>query len=549
MKAATFLFAASLILVPWSGKAVEPELKAALVELVNDNPTQVLGILWQGEGDRSVNEVLIEMYQEFAWRPLWVTADGPTEAGRVVYETVRRADDEGLNLDDYGVRGIHRLWDLRIPRALAALDVLLTVALVKYVNDVGEGRLEVRDRDPNLFAKAGDRQSDALEVVALAQSSTDLETFLAQPVPHHPRYQMLRKALAEYRSIVHAGGWGQVPSGETIHPDESDARIPAIRARLQVTDGPIAGNSAATLYDESLRTAVERFQLRHGLDVDGVIGQKTVAAMNRSPRDKIRSLEMNMERWRWMARDLGEKYVLVDIAGFTLQGYEGTDIVLEMPVVVGKHQHETPIFSDSIKYLEFNPFWNITPSIARNEMLPKLLEDPGYLQEHHIRVFESWRDGARELDPHSVDWQSVGRGIGAMKLRQDPGSWNALGTIKFVFPNEFDVYLHDTPARSKFSRAVRAFSHGCVRVAEPSKLAEFVLSDQTEGWAEEQVLEAVATGERRVVPLETPMPVHITYQTVWVDAGGRIHFSPDVYGRDRKLEAALYGVGAFAMAN
>ena len=312
---------------------------------------------------------------------------------------------------------------------------------------------------------------------------------------------------------------------------------------------PSVAPPGARSTDDALRDAVERFQLRHGLYVDGVIGKKSIAAMNRSPRSKIRALEMNMERWRWMSRDLGEKYVLVDIAGFTLQGYDGADVVLEMPVVVGKYQHETPIFSDKIRYLEFNPYWNITPTIAQNEMLPKLKEDPGYLQEHHIRVFENWQSGARELDPRAVDWHGVGSGIRAMKLRQDPGPWNALGTVKFMFPNEYDIYLHDTPARGKFSRAVRAFSHGCVRVAEPSKLAEFVLGGESEGWAEEVVLEAVANGERQVVRLKESVPVHISYQTVWVDAAGRIRFSPDVYGRDEKLEAALYQIGAFAFAN
>lgn len=549
MKAGFLALAVALLISPWSAGAVEPQLKAALVKLLDDNPTQSLGLFWQGEGERSANEVLAEMYGEFAMRPLWVTEDGPTAAGRIIFETVSRADAEGLNLDDYGVRGMRKLWDLRIPRALAALDVLLTVALVKYVNDVGEGRLEVREHDPDLFAKAGDRHSKALEVVSLAVSTGDLEAFLTEPVPTHPQYMALRDALARYRSILRAGGWSAVPAGETIHPGDSDPRVPAIRARMQVTDGPVEGAATSLVYDDNLREAVEYFQRRHGLTVDGVIGKKTVAAMNQSPASKIRALEMNMERWRWMARDLGEKYVLVDIAGFTLQGYEGRDVILEMPVVVGKYQHETPIFSDRIRYLEFNPYWNITPTIAQNEMLPKLKDDPGYLQKQHIRVFESWQSDARELDPHAVDWHSIGNGIRGMKLRQDPGPWNALGTVKFMFPNEYDVYLHDTPARSKFSRAVRAFSHGCVRVAEPSKLAEFVLGGESEGWAEVNVAEVVEKGERQVVRLKEPLPVHITYQTVWVDAAGRIRFSPDIYGRDSKLEAALYRIGAFAVLN
>jgi murein L,D-transpeptidase YcbB/YkuD len=249
---------------------------------------------------------------------------------------------------------------------------------------------------------------------------------------------------------------------------------------------------------------------------------------------------MNMERSRWISHDLGDVRVGVTIAGFKLVVFNDGKLELAMPVIVGKTYHKTPVFSDMIKYLEFNPFWNIPTGIARNEMLPKLKKDPMYLRERNIRVFSSWGEDAKELDSTKIDWNDVGSNITRYKLRQDPGPANALGTVKFMFPNKYNVYLHDTPSHNLFQRTGRTFSHGCIRVSEPLELASYLLGGEEKGWGIDRVREIVSGGKRTIVSLEKPIPVHITYRTVWIGPDGTVRFSEDVYGRDKLLEKALY---------
>jgi murein L,D-transpeptidase YcbB/YkuD len=262
--------------------------------------------------------------------------------------------------------------------------------------------------------------------------------------------------------------------------------------------------------------------------------------MNIPVEKLIRRIVINMERWRWLSHDLGETRVEVNIAGFVLGVFKMESIELAMLVIVGKLQHETPVCSDMITYLEFSPYWNIPPSIAENEMLPELEKDSRYLAERSIRVFSSWAADAAELDSTGIDWDEVGDAIVRYKLRQDPGPDNALGTVKFVFPNKHNVYLHDTPAHNLFGRSQRAFSHGCIRVSRPHELAAQLLGGEENGWGIDRIKEIIASRERTVVRLEEPVPVHIAYRTVWLDTDGSVHFREDVYGRDRLLEEALF---------
>jgi murein L,D-transpeptidase YcbB/YkuD len=214
---------------------------------------------------------------------------------------------------------------------------------------------------------------------------------------------------------------------------------------------------------------------------------------------------------------------------------------IHFPVIVGKSQHQTPVFSDRVMYIDFNPYWNIPPSIARNEELPRLRKDRLHLVKRHIRLFSSWRADAVELDPTTMDWNTISRSqISGFKLRQDPGPWNALGRVKFVFPNKYDVYMHDTPTQNLFSRNKRDFSHGCIRVSDPPSLALFILSRETSGWNREKIDAIFKSGKRKIVRPDVLVPVHITYQTAWVDKNGLICFNRDIYRRDRKLGQALF---------
>ena len=301
-----------------------------------------------------------------------------------------------------------------------------------------------------------------------------------------------------------------------------------------------AEGSDATVYNSILQKAVEAFQRQHGLTPDGIIGKNTISALNISVAGDIATIRINMARWRWQAHDLGKRYVLANIASFNLKGFEDDKIVLDMPVIVGQEQHQTPVFSGKIKYIDVNPFWNIPPSIAKKEELPALRKNSNYLVNRHVRLFSSWRPDAAELDSRAIDWHTVTQDkMAGYKLRQDPGPWNALGKIKFVFPNAYAVYMHDTPAHNLFDRTKRDFSHGCIRVSNGLNLALFLLKDQAEAWPVEKFKEIYNQKDRKIIQLPVPVPVHITYLTTWVDPNGTIFFNRDIYARDAKLYSTL----------
>ncbi|MEN8132415.1 MAG: L,D-transpeptidase family protein, partial [Pseudomonadota bacterium] len=372
-------------------------------------------------------------------------------------------------------------------------------------------------------------------------AAPDLKAFLERQLHSNERYEKLRRVLARYREIAAQGGWELIPDGETLKPGMSDWRVPVIRRRLYLTDSLKSDGLSSTAYDEQLVEAVRHFQMRYGLDVDGVLGKETREAMNVPVEAVIRRIIVNMERWRWLPHDLDGVRVGVNIAGFDLGVFKDLRLEMQMPVIVGKTYHKTPIFSDLIKYIEFNPYWNIPPSIARNEMLPRLKQDPRYLVERNIRLFSGWGADARELDSTTVDWRGVsGKQMNRYKFRQDPGLKNALGTVKFMFPNDYNVYLHDTPSHSLFTRPERTFSHGCIRVSKPAELASYLLGGEENGWGIERVMEAINSRKRTVVPLDKPIPIIIAYRTVWLDSEGNVRFNKDVYGRDSILEKALF---------
>lgn len=518
----------------------QEELQTALLEQLEHKPAELLGLEGHGMDAASIDKALTDIYHENGLHPFWVSAQGPGKKAEIMLSTVKAAYTEGLNPENYRLSKIEKYWDSADKVGLARLDILLTLALGGYVADAREGRLNPRKVDPELFAGARDVEIDPVELAEQALKVPDLKKFLEKQVPGNERYRMLRKTLARYREIAAQGGWEPIPEGETLKSGMSDDRVPKIRRRLYISGDIESDDYSSVLYDTELSEAVKHFQMRYGLSADGVCGDATRAAMNIPVETLIRRIEMNMERSRWISHDLGDVRVGVTIAGFKLVVFNDGKLELAMPVIVGKTYHKTPVFSDMIKYLEFNPFWNIPTGIARNEMLPKLKKDPMYLRERNIRVFSSWGEDAKELDSTKIDWNDVGNNITRYKLRQDPGPANALGTVKFMFPNKYNVYLHDTPSHNLFQRTGRTFSHGCIRVSEPLELASYLLGGEEKGWGIDRVREIVSDGKRTIVSLEKPIPVHITYRTVWIGPDGTVRFSEDVYGRDRLLEKALY---------
>jgi L,D-transpeptidase YcbB len=494
-----------------------------------------LGTGTVSERDAELLVVLAQFYQDRQMAPLWLDADGPSARAEALAGMLRTADQRGLDPADYHAAIIAGLLSANSPEQRAELELRLSLGLLEIASDLASGRLEPQKVNPELFVYP--QEIDPAAVIRDATAAQDMAAFVASFEPAQPEYRRLEAALADYRELATAGGWPTVDDGPTLKPGMAGSRVAQLRARLDV---PVAPGADPALFDPALVEAAKQFQGRHGLEADGLIGQNTLAALNVPVEERIRQMLLNMERRRWMADQPGERYVFVNLADFELKVVDGPKTVFDTRVVVGAPYHRTPVFRDEITYIELNPYWNVPPSIARNELLPKIKADPGYLAANAFELLSDWSDSARILDPHTIAWDAVRPETFTYKLRQGPGPGNALGRLKFMFPNQFNVYLHDTPARGLFAREERDFSHGCVRVQDPETLAAFVL-DRQPGWSQDAIKDAIATGRRQIVSLEQPLPVHIAYLTAWVNKDGTVHFRRDVYGRDAILAAHLFG--------
>lgn len=538
---ASILLMSSLFMVfSMASSATGEEFDKALLNELEHHVPELASASWYGEALAVEEQWLFEVYQENGFQPFWLSDNGLGETAMVLLDILENADQHGLAAQDYNVESIPALLDPASPAERARLDLALTDGFLRYVHDISEGQSKARHAFPELFSEAGSPAFSPLEAIGFEGHPGGLHGYLSSIAPQHRYYRQLTEALAEYRRIAQLGGWPSIKDGPTLHPGESDSRVGPLR-ELLITTGDLEEDSGqGAIYDSATVAAVKRYQKRHGLSADGVIGPKTLAVMNVPVAERIDQLKLNLERWRWHDKELGDTYILVNIAGFDLKAVRQNRLELEMGVIVGKLHHETPVFSDRIRYTEFNPFWNLTPHIARTETLSHLRKDPGYLADKHIRLFSSWDSEAVELNPLGIDWQSVTpRAMNRYKLRQDPGVWNALGTMKFIFPNKYSVYLHDTPNHDLFSAANRAFSHGCVRLSDPAALAVFLLNGQDGPWDRARVGNIVKGGKRTIVSLAEKVPVHLAYLTAWHDEEGVLHFNEDIYGRDDKLRAAL----------
>jgi len=341
-------------------------------------------------------------------------------------------------------------------------------------------------------------------------------------------------ALVRYQTIQAAGGWPTLPEGPTLHPGDVSAAVPVLRTRLTVTGDLVEvrpPEAAIEFYDDALVRGVRAFQVRHGLIDDGVVGKHTRVALNHPVDARIRQLELNRDRLAGRAPSLENRYVRVNIPGYRLELVDHGEPILEMPVVVGRRDRPTPEFSSAITFLVVNPTWTIPTTLAYEDFLPKVRRDPNYLRDHDIQVFGSWRPGAAEIDPDWIDWRRIGPRIKRLKLRQRPGPANPLGRFKFHMPNEFEVYLHDTPSRELLRHDQRTFSSGCIRVGDARALVDALLERQPH-WSPERLDETLASERTTQINLVHPVRIHVGYQTAWVTADGTVHFREDVYGQE-----------------
>jgi len=536
-----FLLCLLLSATPGLGADQEQSLHDALTQLLENQPTSALDMITTGTDPATIDRALLSLYIKNDTQPLWIKGNQPDSRAQALLQTLQNSILDGLNPDDYKVAELLTLWPLEDAASLARLDVLLTLVLGRYVADMREGSADPCLLNPKLFAAARDHEVDILQVVNEALQADNLSLFLKNQAPSHEAYRGLRQALADYRSLEQEGGWKTIPDGPTIRPGMTDPRIPLIVERLIKTGELEPAADSGRKYDQNLIEAVKKFQHRYLLEPDGIVGKKTLAAMNVPVSQLIKRIILNMERWRWLPHRMDGKRIFVNIAGFQLFGATDEQVEITMPVIVGKVYHKTPVFTGSMRYLEINPFWNIPNSIAVNEMVPHMQKDPDYLSKKNIRIFEGWQENAPEIDPTAIDWQTIGKGIKRYRLRQDPGPDNALGRIKFIFPNVNNIYLHDTPAHELFLKTTRDFSHGCIRVSRPLELGEYLLEGNKKPLKVGQLKKLVESSKRKVILLDKQLPVHILYRTVRASAAtGEIFFYPDVYQRDALLAQALF---------
>ncbi len=512
------------------------------IEHLEMGPATYLSIDAHGKTAADIDSRLTELYHNNALRPFWIIDGQPSQRAADVLSALEDAKRYGLDPADYLVDKIHRYWGSSDTASLVRLDILLTLGMMRYVADQREGRMEPRKVDPVLFDSARDVVVDWDALKKQAFAAPDMKSFLDQQAPPFLQYRKLQDKLAEYRVLAVKGGWPSIPAGNALKPGMEDQRVKIVKKRLVVTGELQPENMDNAGFDTTLEEAVKRFQKRHNLKPDGVVGNQTLAAMNVPVADRIKQIIINMERYRWLKWRTRDRLVAVNIAGFeAFAGKPGT-IDLKMPVIVGKKYHKTPVFSDTIKYVVFNPYWNVPPSIARNEILLKLKKNPHYLEKHNMRIFQGWGPDAPELDATTIDWSKVSKkNMNRYRIRQDPGPKNALGTLKLVFPNKYNVYLHDTPSHGLFKRERRAFSHGCIRMDRPAEMASWVLGGEEKGWGLARINEIVASRKRHVAVLDQRIPVYILYRTAFVNPeDNMLYFYEDIYGRDILLEKALF---------
>lgn len=459
--------------------------------------------------------VLPELYERHAFAPLWDRAAVVDDLLRAIEES----RDDGLDPDDYLLRQLQNLQAATSGNAVSGIDreILLTDAFIRLAYHARFGKVdpEALDRDWN-FSRDLDPTVDRYALVLKAVEEGRVRDFVDGLKPKNPLYLNLKAALREHRRIAAEGGWKPVPSGPALKPRMRDARVPALRRRLAVT-GDLAAvptSVSSVEYDDLLVAAVKVFQQRHGLTPDGTVGEATTRALNVPVEQRIEQIRVTLERCRWVMHDLPERFVLVNIAGFTAYLMDKGAPVWESAVVVGTPYTKTPVFRADMQYVVINPTWTPPASIVRKEILPGLRRDPRYLDK--------------------MGMERVGD-----QFVQKPGDGNALGRIKLMFPNPHSVYLHDTPKKKYFKETLRTFSHGCVRVEKPFELAAKVLDDPQ--WTTEAILDQVATGKTRTVHLKRSIPVLILYWTAAVGRDGLTYFLPDVYGRDPAILRALQG--------
>ncbi|MBR9981519.1 MAG: L,D-transpeptidase family protein [Desulfatitalea sp.] len=494
-------------------------------------------------------QMIPAFYESRRFVPFWLDSQGLKPVGLAMVRQLQQVDADGLRPADYHLDTVTSLLDvLSIPDgaltlaglvgAWADLELLLTDAFLLLSAHLTRGRVNPETLHADWVLT--EHTIDVVKILQMVVAEAQLFQIIEGLQPSHRGYDGLRTALGQMRERVFQGGWPLVPAGPTLKVGDQDVRVVVLRHRM-VIGGDLPSwdwTDTPERFDEALQAAVMRFQQRHGLTPDGLVGRKTLQAMNVTALDRLRQIELNLERWRWLPNDLGERYIIVNTADFDLRMVADGRIVMQMRVVVGRPHRKTPVFSSPLTHLVLNPQWNVPFTNMVEDMLPRIREDVGYLAAQGIKVYRGWDADSPAIDPWEIDWSAYNKRRFPFRFVQESGPLNALGRIQFMLPNKFAVFLHDTPSRNLFGRVQRDFSSGCIRMEDAFGLARLLLSEDP-AWPPEKLRAALDNGRRRVVPLKSRIPVHLLYMTAWVDDEGVLQFREDIYERDGLLAKAL----------
>jgi len=477
------------------------------------------------------NREITGFYKSLDYNPLWSSAKNRND----LLDILEGSYFEGLNPEDYHTEFIMSyMEDLKkgirkTVKESAIADVVMTDAMLTYALHMIQGKLNPVSMDPN-WNYSENKLPDEVEINVLHRLQAESLLEGADKIRSQlPMYQKLKRAFARIDSLQKEGvsiNMIEYP-GTALRLGDSATVVSEIKMNLGNYFN-VFDESNANVFDETLESAVKQFQSQNGLDDDGIAGKETFEMLNISLEDRLDIIRVNMERCRWVNNQLPEEFILVNIAAYNLYLIRQGQVDYTCRVVVGKEFHETPVFTSAIKYLVFNPTWTVPYSISSKEILPKLKRDPNYLKDRNMTLLK----GGQEIDPSTVDFKRFSQNNFPYTIRQEPGPSNALGMVKFIFPNKHAVYLHDTPSKSYFEKTNRAYSHGCVRVHKPMVLAEILLDDK--GYNQDKIATVLKSKELTNVYLSKPMPVMLMYWTFYENEG-KMYFYRDTYGRDKRI--------------
>ncbi len=486
-----------------------------------------------------------QLYSKNKNYPLWLNDNGLLPQADSLYNLLKKCDEDGLTADSYHFSFIQNTlatlnknaFNTMHAQQLADIDLIFTDAWLSYSTDLALG--SVHDSAYNVY------RSNRLSAMALpdelytAQQSNYLSLLALRLRPSNKMYLELRRKLAIYRAIQAKGGWEYFPDYYCLKPGEQSAMIPVLREHLASLDNThTASDLSSMVYDRKLEREMKRFQANNGLEATGMVNAATAKVLNVSVDERIMQIALNMERLRWLPTEWAADRIVVNIADFSMKLYQHDTLCFHTRAIVGQPYRQTPVFSASLTYMVLNPYWEIPARIAKEEILPAQKKDAAYLDKHHIRVYSVHDNEGIALDPDSIDWKHLKPENFHYYLRQEPGPWNALGRIKFMFPNKFNVYMHDTPEQALFTKTIRTFSHGCIRIENPMQLAHLLLPDDSL-WTSSRINDIIEQEMTLIVSLPRKVPVYITYMTSWVDEEGHLQFRKDVYGQDKIMRTLI----------